>query len=364
MRLARTTGVPQAACGAEAACSAEHAKPCCMVCGAVTCRPLRRARPLQVYRRTGDEESFWGPVLAGVAAGAAASLTRVPTEVVKQRLQTREFAGAITAVSGLDTSLSKASGGPHERERHGSGLLAPCALLRQCSEHPTPTRRDPLQNPEHRPHALRNATPSSRPTALHPAYPLLSPLFAQLRTILAKEGVRGLYAGYGAFLLRDLPFDAIEFVAYEQVRLRLVSLDWARPAPCGRPRPSQATSRRLAAGGRRRRLAGGAGNGCCKAPGLASCVVPACVLSGRLLTLTPGLCAAPPPLPPRRAQFKQAAKRTLKRDPNAVEVSLIGALAGGFTGETRHMPQRPPPRRKRRAHPLGRKGACGFGFLS
>ncbi|KIY99414.1 S-adenosylmethionine carrier protein [Monoraphidium neglectum] len=149
-----------------------------------------------VYRRTGDEESFWGPVLAGVAAGAAASLTRVPTEVVKQRLQTREFAGAITA----------------------------------------------------------------------------------LRTILAKEGVRGLYAGYGAFLLRDLPFDAIEFVAYEQ--------------------------------------------------------------------------------------FKQAAKRTLKRDPNAVEVSLIGALAGGFTGETRHMPQRPPPRRKRRAHPLGRKGACGFGFLS
>jgi solute carrier family 25 S-adenosylmethionine transporter 26 len=38
-----------------------------------------------------------------------------------------------------------------------------------------------------------------------------------VRTILAKEGVRGLYAGYGAFMLRDLPFDAIEFVAYEQV---------------------------------------------------------------------------------------------------------------------------------------------------
>lgn len=52
----------------------------------------------QVYRHTGDAESFWGPVWAGVAAGAAASLTRVPTEVVKQRLQTREFAGAVTAV--------------------------------------------------------------------------------------------------------------------------------------------------------------------------------------------------------------------------------------------------------------------------
>lgn len=39
-----------------------------------------------------------------------------------------------------------------------------------------------------------------------------------MRSILAKEGLRGLYAGYGAFLLRDLPFDAIEFVAYEQLR--------------------------------------------------------------------------------------------------------------------------------------------------
>ena len=27
-----------------------------------------------------------------------------------------------------------------------------------------------------------------------------------------------MYAGYGAFLLRDLPFDAIEFVVYEQLK--------------------------------------------------------------------------------------------------------------------------------------------------
>ncbi|GFH18963.1 uncharacterized protein HaLaN_15847 [Haematococcus lacustris] len=40
----------------------------------------------------------------------------------------------------------------------------------------------------------------------------------QVRSIVAREGLRGLYAGYGAFLLRDLPFDAIEFVAYEQLK--------------------------------------------------------------------------------------------------------------------------------------------------
>ena len=41
---------------------------------------------------------------------------------------------------------------------------------------------------------------------------------AAVRGILAKEGLRGMFAGYGSFLLRDLPFDAIEFVAYEQLK--------------------------------------------------------------------------------------------------------------------------------------------------
>ena len=39
-----------------------------------------------------------------------------------------------------------------------------------------------------------------------------------VQTILKSEGVRGLFAGYGSFMLRDLPFDAIEFVAYEQLK--------------------------------------------------------------------------------------------------------------------------------------------------
>lgn len=117
-----------------------------------------------VYSNTDQDQHWLGPVVAGAAAGAAASLTRVPTEVIKQRLQTREFAGAVGAI----------------------------------------------------------------------------------KSILAKEGVRGLYAGYGAFLMRDLPFDAIEFVAYEQLR--------------------------------------------------------------------------------------KAAAKMLQRDPNPLEVSLVGAVAGGFTG--------------------------------
>lgn len=74
---------------------------------------------------------------AGALGGVAASFIRVPTEVVKQRMQTGQFASAPDAV----------------------------------------------------------------------------------RMIASKEGFRGLYAGYGSFLLRDLPFDAIQFCLYEQLRI-------------------------------------------------------------------------------------------------------------------------------------------------
>ncbi|XP_030513973.2 S-adenosylmethionine carrier 1, chloroplastic/mitochondrial [Rhodamnia argentea] len=74
---------------------------------------------------------------AGALGGVAASLIRVPTEVVKQRMQTRQFYSAPDAV----------------------------------------------------------------------------------RLIVSREGFKGLYAGYRSFLLRDLPFDAIQFCIYEQLRL-------------------------------------------------------------------------------------------------------------------------------------------------
>ncbi len=89
-----------------------------------------------VTAQVSPDQSFLGPLAAGVAAGLASSFVRVPTEVVKTRMQTGEFRHAFTA----------------------------------------------------------------------------------LRTIIAKEGARGIFAGYGSFLLRDLPFDAIEFVAYEQLK--------------------------------------------------------------------------------------------------------------------------------------------------
>lgn len=84
-----------------------------------------------------DHLSSVAHLTAGAVGGAAASLIRVPTEVVKQRMQTLQFTSAPSAV----------------------------------------------------------------------------------RVIVANEGFLGLYSGFGAFLLRDLPFDAIQFCLYEQLRI-------------------------------------------------------------------------------------------------------------------------------------------------
>lgn len=49
---------------------------------------------------------------------------------------------------------------------------------------------------------------------------------------MRREGARGLFAGYGSFLLRDLPFDAIEFMAYEQLKKAYkVNIVCARDTP-------------------------------------------------------------------------------------------------------------------------------------
>ncbi|KAL2907277.1 S-adenosylmethionine carrier 1 chloroplastic/mitochondrial [Bienertia sinuspersici] len=91
----------------------------------------------KLLRLLPDNLSAIAHLTAGAAGGVAASLVRVPTEVVKQRMQTGQFGSAPDAV----------------------------------------------------------------------------------RLIVSKEGFKGLYAGYRSFLLRDLPFDAIQFCLYEQLRL-------------------------------------------------------------------------------------------------------------------------------------------------
>lgn len=56
--------------------------------------PVKQA----VQKDLPEDKQYIGPMVAGVAAGLVSSLTRVPTEVIKSRLQTKEFAGVFQAV--------------------------------------------------------------------------------------------------------------------------------------------------------------------------------------------------------------------------------------------------------------------------
>jgi len=88
-------------------------------------------------------------IAAATSAGLASSLIRVPTEVIKTRMQTGQFAGL-----------------------------------------------------------------SARGALWH---------------IATREGITGgLFAGFGSFLLRDVPFDAIEFASYEQLKLSWRSVSGGR----------------------------------------------------------------------------------------------------------------------------------------
>jgi hypothetical protein len=59
--------------------------------------PMKR-RAMEQY--LSPDRAYLAPLVAGAAAGTCASFIRVPTEVIKSRLQTKEFTGAVQAVSG------------------------------------------------------------------------------------------------------------------------------------------------------------------------------------------------------------------------------------------------------------------------
>jgi len=117
--------------------------PACAVFFAVYEPAKRILLPLDDDTLMNSDRTVGAHLMAAASAGLAASIVRVPTEVVKSRLQTGQFSSARGAVWHI---------------------------------------------------ASREGIPS------------------------------GLFAGFGSFLLRDIPFDAIEFASYEQMKIAWSSL--------------------------------------------------------------------------------------------------------------------------------------------
>lgn len=154
------------------------------------------------------------------------------------------------------------------------------------------------------PTAISPATNPVRP----PCLPLASRL--PLRRALAaalQDGPQGFFRGYLAFLARDLPFDAIEFVSYEQ--LRIVYL--VRIASC----------------------AAAYGNRSC-----ARCLSPSYVSPPRadlLYVFSPFAdlrYVSPPHADTQGALAAAASSAAAPVSLSGLENSVLGAVAGGLTG--------------------------------
>ena len=57
--------------------------------------------------------------------------------------------------------------------------------------------------------------------------------YAALRQVVATEGVRGLYRGYGSTIFREIPFTCIQFPLYEYLKRQLGERTWWHAAGAG-----------------------------------------------------------------------------------------------------------------------------------
>ncbi|KAF5458038.1 hypothetical protein F2P56_022103 [Juglans regia] len=162
--------------------------------------------------------TFFEGVIAGGAAGVVVEAALYPIDTIKTRLQAVHGGGKIDLkdlYSGLTGNLA--------------GVLPASALFVGVYE---PTKQKLLMTfPENLSAAAHFtagvvggfATSFIRvPTEIVKQRMQIGQFTSApdaVRLIISKEGFKGLYAGYGSFLLRDLPFDAIQFCIYEQLRI-------------------------------------------------------------------------------------------------------------------------------------------------
>eukprot|EP00271_Cylindrocystis_brebissonii_P008947 TRINITY_DN23505_c0_g1_i1.p1 TRINITY_DN23505_c0_g1~~TRINITY_DN23505_c0_g1_i1.p1 ORF type:complete len:402 (-),score=65.13 TRINITY_DN23505_c0_g1_i1:656-1861(-) len=194
-------------------------RPCCAGKKAVAGKPAEPEKKKKAAAQVSLGRSIVEGLIAGATAGVTVETALYPIDTIKTRLQ------AAVAGTPIDFSkqLYKGVGG------NLLGVLPASAIFVGVYE---PAKQRLMQMlPENLSVAAHLSAGAlgglaaslvrvptevvkSRMQLGHFASP-----FVAVQSILAKEGARNLYAGYSAFLLRDLPFDALQFAIYEQLKI-------------------------------------------------------------------------------------------------------------------------------------------------
>ena len=160
-------------------------------------------------------------LIAGAVAGLTVDVILFPLDTLKTRLQiaggpggrralfTGIYKGFLPALAASAPSAAAFFGSYDYSKRilepYFTGTYAPLAhmLSAAVGDVAGSTVRVPFEVVKQRVQSGLHATPSSA-----------------VRAILAKEGVGGLFTGYASLVVRELPFDAIQFPMYEFLKAR------------------------------------------------------------------------------------------------------------------------------------------------
>ncbi|KAK9271683.1 hypothetical protein L1049_002046 [Liquidambar formosana] len=143
--------------------------------------------------------------IAGGTAGVVVETALYPIDTIKTRLQSARGGGKIM----LDGLYSGLAG-------NLAGVLPASAIFVGVYE---PTKQKLLKLFPENLSAVAHLTAGALGGFAASLVRVPTEAPDAVRLIVSKEGFKGLYAGYGSFLLRDLPFDAIQFCLYEQLRI-------------------------------------------------------------------------------------------------------------------------------------------------
>jgi len=159
-------------------------------------------------------------MVAGAVAGAAVDLVLYPIDMIKTRLQTDSmkelniealpalYSGLVGSLAGhvpssaLFFAIYQTSKVYWLEPSFGQGAVAAQLLASALGNLGASTIRVPTEVVKTRLQSGGEET-----------------VIKCCKKILAQDGPGGFFRGYVAFLARDLPFDAIEFVGYEQIRI-------------------------------------------------------------------------------------------------------------------------------------------------
>ncbi|XP_024181540.1 S-adenosylmethionine carrier 1, chloroplastic/mitochondrial isoform X2 [Rosa chinensis] len=167
--------------------------------------PMAKRKPFASVSMQDDKpfdflRTLFEGVIAGGTAGVVVETALYPIDTIKTRLQAARGGGKIV-LKGLYSGLAG----------NLAGVLPASAIFVGVYE---PTKQKLLKMFPENLSALAHFVVKQRMQTGQ-----FTSASAAVRLIAAKEGFKGLYAGYGSFLLRDLPFDAIQFCLYEQLRI-------------------------------------------------------------------------------------------------------------------------------------------------